>query len=121
MALVCAANSCPLLRREPYKGLKLDEQLKDQTEKFLSDPKNFSLDKTNHHVYLSSIFKWFGEDFTKVYEAEKGFRRFSHKERAVLHFISQHSPEEERKFLYEGFYSIKYIKYNWTLNEQEKK
>lgn len=121
MALVCAANSCPLLRREPYEGSKLYEQLENQTEKFLSDPKNFAVDKTNHQVYLSSIFKWFGEDFAKVYKAEKGFRRLNQKERAVLHFISQHLPEEDQKFLHEGSYRIKYLKYDWTLNEQEKK
>lgn len=121
MALVCAANSCPLLRREPYEGFKLHEQLKDQTEKFLAEPRNFSIDKINRRIYLSSVFKWFGEDFIKTYGVKTRIKGHNPEERAVLHFISQHLPEEERKFLYEGFYSIKYIKYNWTLNEQEKK
>lgn len=118
MALVCAAKSCPYLRQEPYEGSKLDFQLETQTRTFLSQRKNYAIDRDRQTVYLSSIFKWFGEDFIDVYKPESGFANANQKERAFLHFVSLHVPEENRRYLEEGEYSIRYTKYDWSLNER---
>jgi hypothetical protein len=118
MALVCAARGCPALRREPYTGEKLDVQLDDQTQKFLSDSQKFFIDTNKRIVYLSSIFKWFGEDFLNRYSPETGFEGHSQQEKAVLFFISLHIPEKQRNFLMRSEYKIKYIKYDWALNER---
>jgi hypothetical protein len=118
MALVCAAKSCPYLRQEPYEGSKLDFQLETQTRTFLSQRKNYSLDIDRQTIYLSSIFKWFGEDFIDVYKPESGFAKTGNKERAILYFVSLHVPEEDRQYLEEGKYSIRYSKYDWSLNER---
>jgi len=119
MALVCAASGCPPLRQEPYKAEMLNEQLDDQTQRFLSSDKNFSIDKKQRLVYLSSIFKWYGKDFIESYKPAIGFKGYRRQERAVLNFISLYLQEEDRKFLEQGSYSIKYLNYDWTLNEQE--
>ncbi|MCH8211406.1 MAG: DUF547 domain-containing protein, partial [Planctomycetes bacterium] len=37
-ALVCAAMSCPPLRGEPYTADRLDEQLNDQSRRWINDP-----------------------------------------------------------------------------------
>ena len=118
MALVCAALSCPLLRREPYIGDLLNEQLEDQVRTFLSDPQNFSISREKRQIYLSSIFKWFGEDFIPVNESETGFRSRNRKESAILYFISLRIPEEDRGFLKKASYRIKYMHYDWSLNEK---
>ena len=65
MALVCAAMGCPRLLNRPYDAHELDSQLDNQTMIFLSNPKKFRIDKESNSVYLSSIFKWFGEDFVR--------------------------------------------------------
>ncbi len=119
MALVCAARGCPPLRQEPYKAEMLNDQLDDQTRRFLSRDKNISIDKKQHLVYLSLIFKWYGKDFIGSYEPATGFKGHRRQERAVLNFISFYLQEEDRKFLEQGSYSIKYLNYDWTLNEQE--
>lgn len=90
MALVCAAMGCPPLRSEPYLAKKLDDQLNDQTIRFLGDPKRFHIDRDKETVYLSSIFKWFGNDFVNEYGADKKFSGYSESERAVLNFISSY-------------------------------
>jgi hypothetical protein len=118
MALVCAAKSCPNLRQEPYEESKLDFQLETQTRTFLSYGKNYSIDRDKRTIYLSSIFNWFGEDFIEVYTPESGFVDANQKERAVLYFISLHVPEEDKRYLEKGSYSIRYQKYDWTLNER---
>lgn len=119
MALVCAALGCPILRNEPYTGAKLNAQLDDQARKFLKNPKKFRVDRKEGRVYLSSIFKWFGGDFTKRYGTTKKFKKFGGSERAVLNFVSKYLGPEEKQYLQDGTFSIEYLPYDWTLNEQK--
>lgn len=117
MGLVCASIGCPLLLQEPYTGDKLDEQLDEQTRKFIALNQNFKIDKQNNQVYLSSIFKWFGEDFIPSFKDQEKFTG-SDKERAVLNFVSQYLNESEQKYLINGKYQIKYLDYDWSLNDK---
>lgn len=121
MALVCAAMSCPLLRNEPYTGAKLDEQLDDQSRRFLADTDNFRIDREQNVVFFSSILRWFAKDFVKKYGTDEKFKGRNRKKRAVLNFISGYVDEEDRRYLAEKKYNIKYIDYDWALNEQKDK
>jgi hypothetical protein len=119
MALVCAAMSCPTLRHEPYIGDKLDEQLDDQSKRFLSNPTKFRIDRAAGKIYLSSIFKWFGGDFLQKYKPEKGFDSGgSDAKAAVLNYVSRYLSENDAAYLREEKYSIEYLDYDWSLNEQ---
>ena len=72
VAIVCASVSCPDLRAEAYTVEKLDSQLDDQLTLFLANPKKgLHIDKKGY-LYMSSIFKWFAEDF----ETKGGVRKF---------------------------------------------
>jgi hypothetical protein len=62
-ALVCGSASCPTLRSEPFTGADLDQQLKDQMRFFISHGGG-SVNRTDNAVWLSSVFKWYGRDFT---------------------------------------------------------
>jgi len=62
-AIVCASKSCPPLLAEPYRGAVLDDQLNRSTRDFLNSPANYRLDRNT--FWVSSIFKWFAEDFNK--------------------------------------------------------
>lgn len=118
MALVCAAMGCPRLLHEPYEGAKLDAQFDEQTRDLLRHPKKFSIDRRRRAVHLSPIFKWFGEDFTKTYKPRRGFGDHSDSERAVLHFVSKHLDAADARYLEAGDYKVKYLDYDWSLNEQ---
>ena len=117
MALVCAAMGCPPLRNQPYRADGLDGQLDDQARRFLSDPLKFRIDRDKKLVYMSSIFKWFGDDFIKTYGTED-FADHGAAERAVLNFISKHLTDSDRRYLRTQKYRIKYLSYDWSLNEQ---
>ena len=88
-AVNCASRSCPDLLSEAYVASRIGEQLDRAAREFLARPeKGFSFKSepgffygTNHYVYLSSIFKWFGEDF------EDG-------KKTVLDFIAPHLAPE---------------------------
>jgi hypothetical protein len=118
LALVCAAMGCPPLRNEPYIGEKLDQQLDDQARRFLANPRKFAINPSQSKVYLSPIFKWFGEDFVKTYGTDKGVAKFSPAERAVLNYFVKFVNEKDREYLLQGSYAISYLDYDWSLNEQ---
>lgn len=118
VALVCAAMGCPPLRNEPYVGEKLDVRLDDQTRKFLRSRKKLRIDRGAGRVYLSPIFKWFGEDFIKTYGTSREFTDHGREERAVLNFVSRYLDEGDKEFLSKKRYKIKYLDYNWSLNER---
>jgi hypothetical protein len=117
MALVCAAISCPPLRREPYIGERLDEQLNDQSKSFLRDPRSFRIDRQRAVVEMSEIFKWFAEDFVGGYADVEGFEGKNDTERAVLNFIASHLDVNGKAFLTTNTYKLRYLDYDWSLNE----
>jgi hypothetical protein len=116
-AVNCSAISCPVLRTEPYTGEKLDAQLNEQVQRWLNSPEGLKIDQANNTVYLSQIFDWFGEDWSTGYATKDGFSG-NDKERAVLNFVSQYVSPEDRAYLQKGGYQVKYLDYNWALNQQ---
>jgi hypothetical protein len=106
-ALVCAANGCPPLRGEAYVADRLDKQLKDQARQFLADAQKNRVDARGRTVYLSPIFKWYGEDFEK-------------KSGGVLQFLKPYWPENEGATVATDDFKIRYTDYDWSLNAQGK-
>ena len=60
-AVNCASKSCPPLYSVPFNGHDLDRQLDHVTRSFINDPARYRLE--GDVLYVSRIFKWFGEDF----------------------------------------------------------
>lgn len=118
MAMVCAAMGCPPLRNEPYVGDKLDEQLDDQTRRFLGNSAKFKIDRSKNILYLSTIFKWFSGDFVKKYGPGKNIGKHDKKESAVLNFVANYLTDAQKDYVLAGKFKIKYPKYDWSLNEQ---
>lgn len=115
MAMVCAAIGCPSLRNEPYTGEKLADQLDDQSLKFLLDPSKFRI--RDERAYLSPIFKWFGEDFVESFGQNAEFKYCKNPKRAVLGFVKKYAVEPF-SYTSEVICAIKYLDYDWSLNEQ---
>ena len=118
MALVCAAQSCPPLRNEPFFGARLEDQLQDQTQRFLSRPAMFRIDRARRRVLISSIFEWYGKDFVGTYGTEEGFPGHNEVGRAVLNFIARNLDSESRSYLGKERYRVEYLDYDWSLNEK---
>ncbi len=117
LALVCAAKGCPTLRSEAYTAEKLDAQLDDQSRRFLASPAGLRIDRGSKVVYFSSIFKWYGEDFVAGFSPPSGFSGLDKTERAVANFCSGFISASDGDHLKAGGYSVKYLDYDWSLNE----
>lgn len=112
-AVNCASIGCPALREEAYEESKLEIQLEEQTQRFLSDKsRNYIQGK---QLYLSSIFKWYKGDF------EKGFRGANSLESFLLLYPeSLKLSENERITLKNNEMEIDFLDYDWQLNDVKK-
>lgn len=119
MALVCAAKSCPPLRREAYRGDQLTSQFADQTRQFLSNPKTFQLSANPPRVALSPIFKWFGEDFPRKYGSPETYSHVAEDTAGVFAFLAPYLNQKEREILASDALDVDYLDYDWGLNRQE--
>ncbi|MBN2457090.1 MAG: DUF547 domain-containing protein [Sedimentisphaerales bacterium] len=121
-ALSQGCSSGPPLRNEPYYGHQLNEQLDDQIRKFLTNELALRIDRAKQTVYLSPMFKsdWYGTEFIEKYVTEKKFKDQPLSVRAVLNLITKYVSKHDVNFLELESYTVKYINYNWTINEYPK-
>lgn len=119
MAMVCAAMGCPPLLNKPYTGQRLNEQLDERSLRFLANPAKLKIDRIAGVVYLSPIFKWFKGDFVNKYASDKNISSHGKEMSAVLNFIAGHLEKPDRDYLLAGDFKINYLKYDWSLNEQQ--
>jgi len=120
LALSYASLSSPMLRTEPYSGRTLDRQLDEQVKAFILSQRGFRIDRNERTVYVSAIFKdsQYGSCFISRYGTDEMFVDKEPAERAVLNFISDYVSRKDRDFLIRKNYTVKYMKYDWRLNEQ---
>lgn len=99
-AVNCASKGCPPLIAEPYDGSRLDKQLDRVAHAFINDPERNYL--AGDKLYVSSIFKWFSEDFNDD----------------VIGFFIRYADEPLKKQLQtrKDQIKVKYLSYDWTLN-----
>jgi Protein of unknown function, DUF547 len=108
-AVNCASIGCPALRNEAFTVAKLDAQLEDGMQRFLGD-------RTRNRVKggaleVSSIFKWFREDF------EKGQRGFNKVEDVFAKYAAQltDDPAEQARLKAKTL-AVSHLDYDWSLN-----
>jgi hypothetical protein len=110
-AVNCASIGCPALRPEIYLGSKLDQQLADQTRRFLGDRSRNRYDARDDRLEVSKLFDWYAGDF----DAHAG---------GVAVFLYQHADalaldSSVRERLRQGDLSITFTDYDWKLNRSE--
>jgi len=116
-AINCASISCPDLRNEAYISDKIDKQLDDSSKNFVnSKTKGVLIDKNKNKIKVSKIFKWFGDDFFSNYHKQE-FNDKSDKQNGTLGFIYKYINDDEKIFLLNSNYKLKYMSYDWSLNE----
>jgi hypothetical protein len=64
-AIVCESVSCPILQNEAYTLQNLDQQLESAAVYFINDRERNRFNTEQGEAEVSSIFKWFEEDFVQ--------------------------------------------------------
>lgn len=99
-ALVCAAQSCPPLRGEAYRGVDLERQLDDQARRFLGDPAKNRIDVERRTLHLSSIFRWFRDDFESAGVS-------------LASYVGRYWGRDVAGF------DVRFLDYDWQLNDRK--
>ena len=103
-AVVCASIGCPSLSTIAFTENNLEELLEKAAQNFLSNKDKNEL--KNNTLYLSKIFKWYGDDFDKNYQSYR-------------HYVSKYltSNKELQGLINNGKIDIEWNSYDWNLNE----
>lgn len=106
-AIVCASIGCPDLLPFAFEGENIFKQLNMAATKFFHSPKHFSLKVEGDRavISISKIFKWFGDDFGNNKKKRIDF---------MLLYLKKQDVEKIKKA---KSYKIKYLDYDWNLNE----
>jgi hypothetical protein len=114
VAIVCASISCPALPPEAFTAAKLDAQLEEGMKRFVSDTtrNRYEGDKDAGKLEVSSIFKWFKEDFEKGY---KGFNKVEDVFAKYADTLSNDSAIQGQ--IRAKTVAISYLDYDWSLND----
>jgi hypothetical protein len=117
-ALSYAAKSGPKLQREAYTGPTVEGQLFQTARHFVNDPDKNQIVPGSKKIHISKIFEWYPKDFEfdfGVFENERGFENQIF---AVLSFIAYYLDDEEKiRYLEDSKYKVKYLSFDWTLND----
>ena len=95
---------CPPLRRTAYNAAAVDGQISAAYNAWLAREDLNQFEPASNRVKISSIFKWFKEDFDKAGGVPK--------------ILARYAPQASREFLAKDGYQIEYLPYQWGLNDQ---
>lgn len=95
-AIVCASIGCPLLRNEAYFPNRVQQQLEEDAARFIQNPEKVRYDSQQNVLYCSKILKWYRQDFSV----------------SIPQYIDRYSKQKIAENP-----TIKYLEYDWNLNQ----
>ena len=114
VGVVCASIGCPMLRNEVFTGEKVDAQLEDGMQRFLSDKSRNRYNTESKTLEVSKIFDWYKKDFTK------GYKGFSSLEATLGKYADRLATDAAAQTeIKTGKIAIAYLDYNWNLNDKK--
>jgi Protein of unknown function, DUF547 len=111
-AVNCASIGCPALREEAFSADRLEAQLEEQTQRFMSDRSRNRWNAEQGRLEVSKIFEWFAEDF------RSGFKGFTSAHVFYARYATQLADApHERERIRAGTAPVSYLDYDWKLND----
>jgi hypothetical protein len=111
-AVNCASVGCPMLREEGYVAPRLEQQLSEQTRRFMSDRTRNRWNAKAGRLELSKIFDWYSEDFRLGHQRIESIQGF-----AASHADLLADVEADRTRIRSPQLLITYLNYDWRLND----
>ncbi len=111
-AVNCASVGCPMLREEAFVADRLDAQLDEQAQRFVSDRSRNRYNATTQKLEVSKIFDWYGEDFKLGHKGIASLQDFLGKYATQL----ADSPAD-RDAIKAGGIGVSFLDYDWKLND----
>ncbi len=102
-ALNCMAVSCPRLPRKPFAAETLHDDLQKLAVEFFNSEKNVRVDSAHKIVEVTEIIKFFPEDFVP------------RKANSIIDYVNLYRQDKVP-----AEYKVKYIPYDWTINNSNR-
>jgi len=99
-ALNCMVRGCPRLPREPFDPSRLNAQLEREARRFLNEPRNIQVDPPVGVVRVSSILRFYREDFLAKAPSLVAYAN---------RYRTEPIPED---------YAVRFIPYDWILHQR---
>ena len=109
-AVNCASVGCPMLREEAFVADRLDAQLDEQTNRFLSDRSRNRY--ADGKLEVSKIFDWYGGDFKLGHKGITSLPAFFARHATQL----ADAPADRERIKAQGL-PINFLEYDWKLND----
>lgn len=103
-ALNCASASCPKLSDTPYQVANLEQQLEQAATAFINDQSRNRFDTANKVAYLSKIFDWFEDDFSRHSGSVQNYLALYVSDQTISNALAEQA------------FDIEYLDYDWSLN-----
>jgi hypothetical protein len=106
------------LRSEAYTGERLEKQLADIENEFVTNRYMYRVDKLTSTISLTPIISWREADFIAAYDkADPAFAQRSPIERAIITFIRPHLLPLEKELVQKNEFRIAFHEMDWRLND----
>jgi len=103
-AIVCASQSCPVLRAEAYVLARLEQQLDDAARRFINNPERNRFDLDSNAAEISRLFDWFEEDFQAAAGSVQGYLAGYVENPAIVAQLRKQN------------FRVTFMDYDWSLN-----
>ena len=119
LALGRGAVGSGRLRSEAYSGDRLDKQLADLQQEFVTNRQMLRVDRDAGEMSVTPIISWHEQEFVAAYadQADPAFAQRSPIERAILTFIKPGLLPLEKEFVQHNQFKIAFQQFDWRLND----
>lgn len=118
MVLSYAAKSGPKLERVAFTGPTAEGQLFQAARRFVNDPEKNQIIPGEKKLKISKIFEWYPADFAFDFGIFENDRGLLSNDYSILSFLAYYLEDEEKiRYLEDSKYKIKYLSFDWTLND----
>jgi hypothetical protein len=119
LALGRGAVGSGRLRSEAYVGDRLQQQLDDLQQEFVSEQSMIKIDRDANVVSVTPIVSWRSAEFIAAYDpGETGpMAQRSPIERAIVTFVMPRALPLEKEFLQKNEFKLTYHPFDWRLND----
>lgn len=111
-AVNCASIGCPALREEAFAPERLELQLDEQAQRFMSDRSRNRYNAQRGRLEVSKIFDWFGEDFRLGHRGIASLPAF-----AARYADQLADAPADREKVRGAQVEITFLDYDWKLND----
>jgi hypothetical protein len=118
LALGRGAVGSGRLRSEAYTGDRLEKQLANLQQEFVTDRQMLRIDRMTNQISVTPILSWREQEFVAAYDkADPPFAERSPIERAILTFIKPGLLPLEKEFVQQNAFKVAFHEFDWRLND----